>query len=344
MIKIEAKRIPFFIFIFIVVLIISTFGQKLADRFDRFNKDDEYELIRKYLLNDSSFGNNKPKLWIHSKFMNRSQVWKSNETASSTELEHPYINLTVETVVECCHNDFNICLIDDDSFSKLIPEWDSEINSLPDPHKKNHRDLGMTTLLYIYGGVIVPNSFVCLKSLKQLYEENTSSSKPFVGEFVNNKSITMKNNKRLSFIPDSTLLIGAKKNDIVIKEMVEYHKKNAYDPHFSTEHDFKGKSNEWCLNMIKLNRIIMIEGQNIGTKTYDTKPILLEDLMEDKPLSLHPDCVGVYIPHDEMLKRTKYQWFTVSSIEDVITSKTAIAKYLEFSKHYRPAIQKNVSI
>jgi hypothetical protein len=52
MIKIEAKRTSFFIFIFIVVLIISTFGQKLADRFDRFNKDDEYELIRKYLLND----------------------------------------------------------------------------------------------------------------------------------------------------------------------------------------------------------------------------------------------------------------------------------------------------
>ena len=88
----------------------------------------------------------------------------------------------------------------------------------------------------------------------------------------------------------------------------------------------------------------MIEGQNIGTKTYDTKPILLEDLMEDKPLSLHPDCYGVYIPHEEIMKRTKYQWFSVSSIEDVITSKTAIAKYLELSKHYRPTILKNINI
>jgi hypothetical protein len=343
MIKIEAKRIPFYFFIFIIVLIISTFGKKLTDIFDRSKTEDEYELIRKYLLNDSSFGNNKPKLWIHSKFMNRSQVCKSNESTSSSELEHPYINLTVESIVECCHNDFNICLIDDDSFSKLIPEWDSEINSLPDPHKKNHRDLGMATL-YIYGGIIVPNSFVCLKSLKQIYEENTSSSKPFVGEFVNNKNITLKNNKRIPFIPDSTLLIGAKKDDIVIKEMVEHHKKNAYNPHFSTEHEFKGKCNEWCLNMISLNRIIMIDGQNIGTKTIDTKPITLEDLMEDKSLSLNPDCVGIYIPHEEMMKRTKYQWFTVSSVQEVVSSKTAIAKYLEYSRHYRPIMNKDTSI
>ena len=343
MIKIEAKRIPFYFFIFIIVLIISTFGKKLTDKFDSLKKNDEYELIRKYLLNDSSFGNNKPKLWVHSKFMNRSQVWKSNETSASSELEHPYINLTVESIVECCHNDFNICLIDDDSFSKLIPDWDSEINSLPDPHKKNHRDLGMTTLLYIYGGIILPNSFVCLKSLKQLYEDNTSSSKPFIGEFVNNKNITIKNDKRIPFIPDS-IFIGAKKEDIVIKEMIEFHKKIAYNPHFSSEHVFKGKLNEWCLNMINLNRLIMIDGQNIGTKTVDTKPIILEDLMEDNVLSLHHDCFGLYIPHEEMMIRTKYQWFTLSSIEDVITSKTAIAKYLEYSRHYRPIIINNTTI
>ena len=88
----------------------------------------------------------------------------------------------------------------------------------------------------------------------------------------------------------------------------------------------------------------MIDGQNIGTKTVDTKPIILEDLMEDNVLSLHPDCFGLYIPHEEMITRTKYQWFTVSSIEDILTSKTAIAKYLEYSRHYRPIIINNATI
>ena len=169
MIKSDPKRISFYFFIFIIVLIISTFGKMIADKFDRFKIDDEYELIRKYLLNDTSYGNNKPKLWIHSKYINRSQVWISNESSCPTELEHPYINLTVESIVKYCHHDFNICLIDDNSFSKLIPEWNDDINSLPDPHKKNHRDLGMVTLLYIYGGIIVPNSFLCIKNLKEMF-------------------------------------------------------------------------------------------------------------------------------------------------------------------------------
>ena len=342
MIKIDPKRIPFYFFIFIIVLIISTIGKMITCKFDGLEKDDEYELIRKYLLNDTSYGNNKPKLWIHSKYMNRSQVWKSKETSCSSELEHPYINLTVESIIKNCHHDFNICLIDDDSFSKLIPEWDYEMNALPDPHKKNHRDLAMVTLLYIYGGIIVPNSFLCIKSLKEMYEENTLS-KPFIGEFINNKEITLKNNKRLSFIPDS-ILLGAKKEDFVIREMIEYHKKNVDNPHFSNESDFKGKCNEWCLNMINLNRIIMIDGQYIGTKTSKKKPIIIDDLMDDSVLSLHPDCFGLYISHENLMKRTKYQWFTVSCEEDIMSSKTVIAKYLQFSQQHNPRIKSDISI
>ena len=96
---------------------ISTLGKKLSDRFDRNKNDDEYELFRKYLSNKSSFGNNKPKMWVQSKFMNRSHVSESNESTCSSESEHHYIYLSVETIVECSHNYNNVCLINDDSFS-----------------------------------------------------------------------------------------------------------------------------------------------------------------------------------------------------------------------------------
>lgn len=330
MIKINAKRIPLYFFVFIVVIIISTFGRKITDRFDGYKRDDEYELIRKYLLNDSSFGNNKPKLWIHSKYMNKSKVCKVNDTPCDTELEHPYISIAVETIVNQCHHDFNICLIDDESFSKLIPEWTTDINSLSDPHKSNYRELGMTKLLYIYGGIIVPNSFVCLKSFKELYDRSISLSKPFVGEFVNNKSMDLKNNKRLAFIPD-TILIGSKKEDIVIKQLVEYHTKCVNNPHFSEEPNFKGKCNEWCLNMCDLNRMTLIDGQYIGTKSNKNKSIKLEDLMDNVFLSLHTNCIGIYISHEELLKRIKYQWFSLASYNDVMDSKTTISKYIKRS-------------
>jgi hypothetical protein len=52
----------------IVIMVISYVGTLYKQSFETMNND-EYELIRKYLLNDSPlYGFNKPKLWIHTKY------------------------------------------------------------------------------------------------------------------------------------------------------------------------------------------------------------------------------------------------------------------------------------
>ena len=43
---------------------------------------------------------------------------------NTNNLNQPYLHLTIQSIIDHCSNDFHICLIDDDSFSKLIPEWD----------------------------------------------------------------------------------------------------------------------------------------------------------------------------------------------------------------------------
>ena len=331
MLKFEAKKIPFYVVMFIVILIFSTFGNKLKELFEKQNEEDEYILIRKYLLNDSPLqGHNKPKLWIHSKYEKNSRVWKSFYSRNSTDLNQPYIHLTIKTIIDHCGDDFNICLIDDDSFSKLIPSWDVNVNSLPEPMKSNMREYGMTFLLYIYGGMIVPNSFICLQNLKELFDKGISEGKPFVCENINRTMNVVKENKRMLFIPD-TYFMGSAKDDSTIREMLEYQKGRNSDIHFSSENDFLGKSNQWCLDMIKLKRIILIGGEIIGIKTAKQKTILIEDLMEDNFLDLHSQCCGIYIPHDEILKRIKYQWFAVLSSEEVLKSTAIISKYLKAS-------------
>jgi hypothetical protein len=264
-------------------------------------------------------------MWIHSKFNNKASVWKY-DGSSQSELEHPYINLIVKTIVEHCHQDFNICLIDDDSFSKLIPYWTYKINALSEPHKTHCRELGMATLLYIYGGIVVPNSFLCIKSLKTVYENGILASKPFIGEFVNHRDTSV-NHKRDTFIPDAKI-IGSKKDNIEIKQLVEYYTNIVNNQHFSSELEFKGKNNSWFLNLVKLNRFNIVDGKYIGTKTLQNRPIILDDLMDDKLLLLHSDCAGIYIPHDESMRRKKYQWLTTATSEEVIKSKTAISRYL----------------
>jgi hypothetical protein len=326
-----SKKISFYLFLFIVVLLVSTFGNKILKWFDKQTEEDEYGLIRKYLLNDSPlYGFNKPKLWIHSKYEINSRVWKSFNSRNSTDLNQPYINLTIKSIVDYCGDDFNICLIDDNSFSKLIPSWDIKINELSEPMKSHMREYGMMFLLYIYGGIIVPNSFICFKSLKELYDKGILHKKPFISENINLATDNVQDNKRLLFVPD-TFFIGCHKDDPVIREMLHFLKKNNNNHHFSSENEFLGTTSKWCLDKISLNKMTLIGGEIIGVKTVDKKVILLEDLMEEDFLNLHNECFGIYIPYDQLLRRIKYQWFCVLSPEEVLKSSAIIAKYLKSS-------------
>lgn len=337
--KFEARNIPIYFCVFLIILFISTLGTRLKEANDKEKDNDEYLMIRKYLLND--FPTNKPKLWIHSKYDRNSRFWKSFHSRSSTDLNQPYIHLTIKSIIDHCGNNFNVCLIDDDSFSKLIPSWDVKVNELTEPFKSHMREYGMIFLLHIYGGMIVPNSFICLRNLKELYERGISQNKPFICEKINNCTDVVNENKRMTFVPD-TFFMGCIKNDPLIYEMLQYLKTRNNNPHFSSEHEFIGSTSQWCLKQIRLNRITLIGGEIIGTKTAKQKPILIEDLMESELLNLHEECIGIYIPHDQILNRIKYQWFCVLSSKDVLNSTAIVSKYLKSS--IVTISQKNVQI
>ena len=48
--------------------------------------------------------------------------------------------------------------------------------------------------------------------------------------------------------------------------------------------------------------------------------------MGDSYIELDDYCVGIYIPHKEILRRTAYQWFTRLSEKQVLESNTFIGK------------------
>jgi hypothetical protein len=314
--------------IFGVLVAVSYFAPRIKQSFD---SNDEYELIKKYLLNDSPlYGFNKPKLWIHSKYEVNARKWKSFHSRNSTDLNQPYIHLTIKTIINHCGNDFNICLIDDESFSKLIPNWDIDLMNVAEPHKSQCRQIGMMQLLYYYGGMTLPNSFLCMKNLKELYNNGISSNKPFVCENVNHTTNLMQEKQKLLFSPDISI-VGAPKNHAIILEFVEYLKTLYANGHFTSEMEFLGKTAHWCKGKIDINSMNLIGGEYIGVKSHKRKPILLENLMEEEFLDTIPTMFGIYIPREQILKRTKYQWFAVLPSEEVLKSNAIIVKYLKAS-------------
>jgi hypothetical protein len=324
----DSKNIYHYLLAFSVIMISSYFANKVRNS---FQDNDEYELIKKYLLNDSPlYGYNKPKIWIHTKYEINARKWKSFYSRNTKDLNQPYIHLTIKTIINHCGNDFNICLIDDDTFSKLIPSWDIDLSNTAEPFKSRFREIGLLKLVYYYGGMVVPNSFICSRNLKDLYNEGILGEKAFICENKNKGLNLIKHKSKLLFAPD-LFFFGSPKNNDTIKDFIEYLKLKNKSVHFTNEFDFLADNSEWCFDAILNGKMNIIGGEKIGIKTRDRKPVLIDDLMEENFLDLPSDLYGIYIPEEEMLKRNKFQWFSVMEGDSILESNSIIAKYLKAS-------------
>ena len=77
------------------------------------------------------------------------QVFKSRNTL---DLNQPYKNLCVKSIMKYCGDSFKICLIDDSSFEKIIPDWTIRMDGLSDPIKKKSENISIIKItLYIWG-------------------------------------------------------------------------------------------------------------------------------------------------------------------------------------------------
>ena len=322
------KNLPKYLLTLSIIMVATYFANNVKNS---FQSNDEYELIKKYLLNDSPlYGFNKPKIWIHTKYEVNSRKWKSFYSRNSTDLNQPYIHLTIKTIINHCGNDFNICLIDDETFSKLIPSWDIDLTTIAEPMKSHIREIGMLELVYYYGGMIVPNSFICLKNMNDMYLDGISNDSAFICEKVCNSVNISKRKNKLPFAPD-TYFMGAPKNNATIKELIQYLKQRNQSPHFNMEIEFLGDTSEWCIDAVNKHKMNLIGGELIGIKSTNRKPILVDELMEEKFLDLNKNTYGIYIPEDDILKRHKFQWFAVMDGGQLLETNTIIAKYLKAS-------------
>ena len=108
-----------------------------------------------------------------------------------------------------------ICMIDDNAFKKLIPGWNIDMSTISDPILKNMRQFGLMKLLYIYGGMICPVSFLCMKNLIGLYNKGINGGKMFLCE-TNDKNIT---SSAFAFYP-SINFSGAEKNNQTVLQLI----------------------------------------------------------------------------------------------------------------------------
>jgi hypothetical protein len=313
--------------LFFILIVVGFFYRSYDDKLKREEEGDTYEAIQKYLLDGDTLGKSKkPILWIHVPYEYNSRNWLSFGSRSSFDLNQPYLYLTVRSIIKNCDESFTICIIDDTSFKKLIPGWNVNMTTISDPILSNMRMLGMMKLLYIYGGMFCPLSFVCLKDLNSLYVKGTRGEKMFVCETVD-RNVTSTD---LDFYPNLSFC-GAPKESETVRELCNFIQRTASHD-YTADVRFLGDYDKWCKQKIESGRMNLIEGVEIGTKTIDERQVVIDDLMSNNYLDLYQGTYGILIPADEILNRTKFEWFARLSPKQVLDSDTIIGNYILLSQ------------
>jgi hypothetical protein len=311
-----------YIILFIIIISLGILYQKYLEKQTRDVTTDGYNEIRKYLLKDKDLDKcKKPILWIYIPYEYNSRNWLSFGSRNSFELNQPYLYLTVKSILKNCDQSFKVVLIDDNSFEKLIPEWNINMSILSDPIKTNVRQLAMTKLIYLYGGLNVPISFLCFRNLIGLYNKGTNDNTMFVCE---NYDVNVTSTNKL-FYPNVNFM-GARKENHTVKELINFMERSISDD-YTAQTQFLGDFDTWCNNNVTKGKVRLMPGTDVGTRTMNDEPITVETLLSDDYIHFYGKMYGIWIPDKMILKRNYYEWFARMSASQIFESQFILAKY-----------------
>ena len=272
----------------------------------------------------SLYADDKPLLWVHVPYERNSRQWNTFLDRMTTDVNQPYLYLTMQSIVHHCHESFTICIVDDTTFATLLPTWTLSITTTPAPMQHKLRTLAMAKVLYAYGGMWCPVSFLCMRDMRPLYDSHAQAL--FVGQFVN-RTITA---DTVAFVPDP-MLCGAPRQCPTLQTWIAFLQQLvSTDP--TDESVCTGTLQKWLVR----NQIQTIPAVLLGTQHWATeRPVCIEDLLNDAPphTVLYNEAVGVYIPAHEILQRTRYSWFAHMSPEDILLSRMWISDLFRRALH-----------
>ena len=322
-----------YIYSLILSMVLGFLYNRYKKSYDLDEEMSNYAMVNKFLVgNDDTIDNKdnglslakskKPILWIHMNYDINARWWSSFYSRNSTDLNQPYLYLTIKSIIDACGKDFNICIIDDESFDKLIPDFNINVSLFAEPIKSKMRELAFSKLLFRYGGVRIPPAFICFQSLLPLYRHFTDNGLMFVGESLNKTSISSEE----LYFPNTTFMGCLKECPMMLEYMTYLEKMISQD--FVDESNFIGAYGRWCYEKASKNEIGIIKAEMLGIKDAEGTAITVDRLMQNTYVNLSGIIVGLYIPENDILKRTAYNWFARLSAKQVLDSETTIGKYL----------------
>ena len=302
-----------FLYVFIVVLfcvLINKYYKKKYDNnvieFKKENVDiDVYFFSELYLKKSKN-----RKLWISIPFEKNSREWESFGARTSHKLNLAYMSLCIKSIIDWCGQTYDIIIYDDTNIPSLLPELKVDLTKISGTLLDKYRELCKLEILHCYGGIMVPPSLFLRKNIKEIDISNTW----YVCETHNDNNVSYAN------LMHSTQLMGSNAENPELAKYIHLYSSEL-------KKDFV-ENNNFNMNYFKTNHIPYIDGKLIGTKTRYNDRITIEDLMSNKKIILDKNHIGLYIPHEQLIKRRVYNWYCKLSEEDVLKCQVFISYYI----------------
>ena len=287
-------------------------------------------IIEKYLINDDSIlREQRPLVWVYIPREINARHWLSFYSRNTRDLNQPYLMLTLHSIIRQVGDSARVCLIDDDSFSKIIPGWTIDLNTLADPVRTHMRTLAIAKVLYNHGGILVPISFLATRPITEL-------SSPIHGGataecFVMEGPCRIITSEALTSFPSHEFM-GCLKGSLLMRELVGYLESlNSKD--YTSEQDVLGQVDRWLYQKSLSNSIQVVPACRVGVTDKHKKLVGVEGLLGSSYVD-YCDCLaGIWIPSGEILRRNKYSWFARMSHEQIFDSNTELGRRLLVSLH-----------
>lgn len=319
-IKIKPQSIGKILLLIGMLAALSYISKNLKTKEDTLNNQLNSNYIKNYLLDHNEIlKSTKPIIWIHIPREKNARKWDNFASPNSDNLNMPFIYLTVRSIIEKCNESFTICLIDDDSFAKLLPGWEINLDKIKGPTLDNVRTMGFLKLLFLYGGILCPNSFLCQRNLIDLY--NLSYTNDIAVSFQMKNVST--SNTLYQYLPNIRFMVSYPQNE-TIKQLSSF-MEQVISRDNTNETQFLQRIGMQCQNLVNNNKISLHDGSLIGIKNANNKDVLLENLFSSDFVNFDDNRYGILIPD---IQRRKFEWFNYLNAYEIMSSDTTIGKQI----------------
>jgi hypothetical protein len=271
------------------------------------------EIIDRHMLNAGTDLGGKIPIWVPVTRTPNARSWPSFGSRMTTAVNKPYISLCIETLVKNAGDGYQVVVIDDTSYARLIPGWEVDLERTAEPACSNIRTLAQWKLLYYYGGVLVPASTICLKPMQELVD--AAGGKCFTVE----TPATAYSDNLFEANPK---LLGCQRESPAMQQAIS-------DLEATVSADstgavaFDGDIPAVLANAAARNDMVVLDGTIVGTKTDAGEPVTVDMLFDNQ--STPSGSWGLVLPESDISNRIRYGWFDRLSSRQVLESSVPLS-------------------